>query len=53
MIAEEQNGFRKSRSCEDNIFTLNSAIKNKQNVFTAFLDVRKAFDFIDRDLLLS
>ena len=46
------DGFRSNRSCEDHIFVLNSLILNKANVFTAFIDLRKAFDFIDRDMLL-
>ena len=52
ILADEQNGFRSNRSCEDHIFVLNSLIRNKANVFTAFIDLRKAFDFIDRDMLL-
>ena len=52
LLADEQNGFRSNRSCEDYIFALNSLKRNKANVFTAFIDLRKAFDFIDRDMLL-
>ena len=52
LLADEQNGFRANRSCEDHIFTLNSIIRNKRNVYTAFIDLKKAFDFIDRELLL-
>ena len=52
MLADEQNGFRKQRSCEDHVFTLNSLIKNKSNVFTAFIDLKRCFDYVDRDMLL-
>ena len=52
ILPEEQNGFRKSRSCEDNIFTLNSIIKNNKDTFTTFIDLKKALDSVDRDLLL-
>ena len=52
---DEQNGFRKNRSCLDHIFTLNSIIKNRQekklSTYCAFIDMEKAFDFLDRDLL--
>ena len=56
LIEDEQNGFRKTRSCEDHIFSVTSIIQNKLNtkdsVFAAFIDLEKAFDWIDRDLLL-
>ena len=52
MLADEQNGFRKQRSCEDHVFTLNSLIKNNSNVFTAFIDLKRCFDYVDRDMLL-
>ena len=50
--ADEQNGFRPNRSCEDHIFSLNSILRNNTSVFATFIDLKKAFDFIDRDLLL-
>ena len=56
LLADEQNGFRSDRSCEDHIFALNSIIKNrlnaKQSTFAAFIDLRKAFDVVNRNLLL-
>ena len=52
ILADEQNGFRRGRSCEDHIFTLNSIIRNNASVFTAFIDLKKCFDFIDRSMLL-
>ena len=38
LLADEQNGFRKNRSCEDHIFTHNSVIRNNKNTFAAFVD---------------
>ena len=52
LLADEQNGFCANRSFEEHIFTLNSIIRNNKNVFTAFIDLKKCFDFIDRDVLL-
>ena len=52
LLADEQNGFRAERSCEDHVFVLNSIVKNNKNVFSAFVDLKKCFDFIDRDMLL-
>ena len=34
------------------MFTLNSIIKNNKQVFTAYIDLRRCFDYIDRDMLL-
>ena len=55
LIADEQNGFRGKRSCIDHIMSLvnivESRIKKKQNTFAAFIDFRKAYDSISRDLL--
>ena len=55
IIAEEQNGFRKGRSCEDHVFTLSTIIKNRlnlsKNTFACFIDMQKAFDWVDRNLL--
>ncbi len=52
---DEQNGFRKHRSCEDHIFVLTSIIKNRmsegRDTFCTFIDMQKAFDWVDRDLL--
>ena len=31
---------------------MNSIIRNKKSVFTAYIDLQKAFDFVDRELLL-
>ena len=56
IFVEEQSGFRGNRSCLDNLFSLTSIIRNVRNegksLFTAFIDMQKAFDWLDRDLLL-
>ena len=31
---------------------LSSVIRNNSSVFTAFIDLKKAFDFVDRNMLL-
>ena len=55
LIVDEQNGFRANRSCLDHIFSICSVIRNsildKLNVFAAFIDMRKAFDWVNRDIL--
>ena len=55
LFCEEQNGFRKVRSCEDHIFTLISIKRNRfqvnKDLFVAFIDMQKAFDWVNRDLL--
>ena len=56
ILSDEQNGFRSNRSCEDHIFVLSSVIQkrlsDKKDTFAAFIDFSKAFDSIDRELLL-
>ena len=55
-LTEEQNGFRKHRSCEDHAFVLSSVISSRmdqnKHTFVAFIDFAKAFDWVDRELLL-
>jgi hypothetical protein len=55
LYCEEQNGFRKNRSCMDHIYSLTSIIRNRKNAkkstFVCFVDFEKAFDRVDRDLL--
>jgi hypothetical protein len=55
ILVDEQNGFRKGRSCADHLFTLTSIIRNRLSehkpTFCAFIDMEKAFDFLDRNLL--
>ena len=55
ILADEQNGFRRGRSCLHHVFALNTVVKNRmaQNkpTFCAFVDFRKAFDVVNRELL--
>ena len=55
ILSDEQNGFRPDRCCQDHILTLTSIIQNrlleKKDTFACFIDFRKAFDCVDRDLL--
>jgi len=56
IYAEEQNGFRQNRSCAEHVFTLTTILKNRQakgeSTYVAYLDAEKAFDRVDRNLLL-
>ena len=52
ILSEEQAGFRENYCTNDHIFVLNTLIniyqnKNKQ-IYCAFVDYKKAFDFINR-----
>ena len=61
-ISDTQNGFRKNRSCLHHIFSLVTIAKNcivrqsgklpNSGLFVGFVDFHKAFDVIDRDLLI-
>ena len=55
LMSEEQNGFRKGRSCLDHAYVLTSVIRKRidkgENTFVAFVDMEKAFDWVDRDLM--
>ena len=55
-MADEQNGFRQDRSCLDHIYSLTTVIKNRLannlDTYVCFIDFKKAFDFINRDMLL-
>ena len=52
LIGEEQSGFRKGRSCIDNVFVIKQIIEQRRekNLEThiAFVDFEKAFDRVDR-----
>ena len=47
-VGEEQSGFRKGRSCADQIFVLRQICEKmkekKRNVWVAFMDLEKAYD---------
>ena len=57
ILMDNQNGFRKNRSTVDHILTITSIIEtrkiNKKDTFTAFIDFRKAYDSINRNLLFE
>ena len=56
-IGPEQAGFRKGHSTNDHVFALHMLIelyKQKgKRIYAAFVDYRKAFDFVDRTSLWS
>ena len=55
LLCNEQNGFRKLRSCLDHIYTLTSIVRNRKlqklPTYICFIDFAKAFDSVDHDLL--
>ena len=55
LLVDEQNGFRKDRSCIDHFFALSGVVEQRLNngndTFVCFVDLRKAFDSVNRDLL--
>ena len=55
ILADEQNGYRKDRNCIDHLYVINTIvsrrIKDKQNTFVSFIDMKKAFDNINYECL--
>lgn len=56
LIPEIQSGFRRGRSCTDNIFVLQSVIEERLSrpggkLYAFFLDFRQAFDSVNHCLL--
>ena len=55
ILRDQQAGFRKGRSCAEQIFTLRNIIEQciefQKKSFLNFIDFRKAFDSIHRDSL--
>lgn len=55
VLVDEQNGFRRKRSCIDHIYSLYSIVNNRKlkklPTFVCFVDIRKAFDTVNRDCL--
>ena len=56
VYVEAQSGFRKGMSTVDNIYVLHSLITHcingkKKKLYSAFIDLKKAFDFVVRDIL--
>lgn len=55
LITEDQNGFRKGRSCTDGYFILKLILEKRKfnlELHTAFIDYEKAFDKLNREKLL-
>ena len=56
MISEQQSGFRNKHSCESliNLVIINwkIAIHNNKIIVAVFLDLRRAFETLDRNILL-
>ncbi|GAO51402.1 hypothetical protein G7K_5504-t1 [Saitoella complicata NRRL Y-17804] len=56
-LPDAQNGFRKGRRITDNLFILRTLSDvsrfEKRDLHVAFIDLVKAFDTIDRDLLMA
>ena len=54
-IVQEQNGFRQNRSCIYHIYSITTIVKNcicdYKHVFCAFIDLKKAFDSTNRNIL--
>ena len=57
ILTDAQNDFRKGRSTVDHILSLTSIIEirklKRQSTYTAFIDFKKAYDAIDRTILLT
>ena len=57
IVGLEQNGFRSSRSCSDNLFILHTAheINKSRKILShlLFVDLKEAYDRVDRDILLA
>ena len=57
ILPDTQNGFRKRRSTIDNIYIMNHTINAKlaegKKLYAFFVDLKAAFDSVDRDLLFQ
>lgn len=55
VLVDEQNGFRRNRACIDHIFVISSVVRARledgEDTFVCFVDFKKAFDWINRDLM--
>ena len=56
ILVDEQNGFRACRSCIDHLFVLCTVLRNRKlsgkETFLSYIDYKKAFDSVERNLLL-
>jgi len=57
ILSVSQSGFRQRRKTTDHILPLHDAIQkslgNKHNVLSVFTDLEKAYDVVNKDVLLS
>ena len=57
IIHEAQNGFRQGRSCLEHIFALSTLVDTRKKLnldtFVCFVDFQKAYDKVNRSLLLQ
>ena len=58
ILSPNQIGFKKGHSTSDHIFLLQTVIdkivkKDKDKLYTAFIDFKKAYDTVDRELLFE
>ena len=55
LLRDEQDGFRRERSCTDQIATLRIIIEQSlewnSGLFLAFINFEKAFDSVDREAM--
>jgi hypothetical protein len=55
VIVDEQNGYQKKRSVLDHLISLYNVLNNRKNAklstYTCYIDLRKAFDNVNRDCL--
>ena len=55
LLSDEQNGFRKGRGCIDHVLVLNLLseirMKAKKETYMCFIDLKKAYNSVDRDRL--
>ena len=55
IVIDEQNGFRRNRSCLEHIYArhkvINKRKQQEQSTFVCFVDAEKAFDTVHRDCL--
>lgn len=55
IVHDEQNGFRKGRSTIDHINSLTTLLETRKSrklsTYCAFIDFKKAYDSVDRDIL--
>jgi hypothetical protein len=55
ILCDEQNEFRRGQSCEEHIHSLYTILNDrkisKKSTYVCFVDMRKAFDTVEHNLL--